>query len=308
MSSQFLRTILLVMAFALLALVIAVSFGAAWGWGVFCAMLAGLLVYHILHLDLLINWASRALSESVPEGSGIWREVFTLLYRRQRAEARQRMRLARMLVRSRQAGRALPYGLAILDADYRIDWCNDSSEEHFEIALEKDARQPITNLVRQPEFVAYVSAKDFSKPLEMKSARVNGPILSVQLVPYVELRWLLISRDITEAAKLRDMRRDFVANVSHELRTPLTVLVGFLETIRELGHEPERSREYLDLMAEQGRRMQRIIDDLLALSTLESAPEPRRDERVDVRELLERTRVAAEALSGGRHRVTLDAD
>jgi len=104
------------------------------------------------------------------------------------------------------------------------------------------------------------------------------------------------------------MRRDFVANVSHELRTPLTVLVGFLETVRELKLDPQRSRDYLNLMAEQGRRMQHIIDDLLTLSTLESTPEPAHEERVDVASLLERVRGEAEGLSAGRHRVVLHAE
>ena len=85
------------------------------------------------------------------------------------------------------------------------------------------------------------------------------------------------------------------------------MLVGFLETVRELKLDPERSRDYLNLMAEQSRRMQRIIDDLLTLSSLESAPEPPRDDRVDVAALLARVRGEADALSGGRHRVTLDA-
>jgi two-component system phosphate regulon sensor histidine kinase PhoR len=61
-------------------------------------------------------------------------------------------------------------------------------------------------------------------------------------------------------------------------------------------------------MSEQSKRMQRIIDDLLTLSMLESAPEPPQGERVDVALLLERTRVEAEALSAGRHRVALDAE
>src|SRR5258706_14749572 len=104
------------------------------------------------------------------------------------------------------------------------------------------------------------------------------------------------------------MRWDFVANVSHELRTPLTVLVGFLETVRELKLDPERSRDYMNLMSEQSRRMQRIIDDLLTLSTLESAPEPPHDEHVDVALLLSRIHSEAQALSGGRQRVTLDAE
>jgi K+-sensing histidine kinase KdpD len=54
--------------------------------------------------------------------------------------------------------------------------------------------------------------------------------------------------------------------------------------------------------------MQRIIDDLLTLSMLESAPEPPQGERVDVSLLLERIRVEAEALSAGRHRIVLDAE
>jgi len=96
--------------------------------------------------------------------------------------------------------------------------------------------------------------------------------------------------------------------VSHELRTPLTVLSGFLETIRELQLDPQRSRDYLNLMTEQSARMQRIVDDLLTLSTLESAPGPTLDERVRVAPLLDRLRAEAEALSGGKHKIVLDAE
>jgi two-component system phosphate regulon sensor histidine kinase PhoR len=186
-------------------------------------------------------------------------------------------------------------------------WCNDSCATHFGIDTEADVGQPITYLVRQPEFVEYVAVEDFSKPIQLKTGRDNL-VLSVQFVPYVDSQRLLLSRDITQGIRLETMRRDFVANVSHELRTPLTVLVGFLETVRELKLDPERSRDYLNLMAEQSRRMQRIIDDLLTLSTLESAPEPPRDERVDVALLLSRIQSEAAALSAGRQRVTLDAE
>ena len=278
-----------------------------WGWSLFSLGLIGLLVHHVRHLHLLRQWASRSLTEAVPEGSGAWEEVFTLLYRRQRAETARSRQLAHSLARSRQAGRALPYGVAILDAEYRIVWCNDSCEGHFGIGAEADVGHPITNLVRQPEFVKYVAAAEFSKPLELKTTR-DGLVLSVQFVPYVDSQRLLLSRDITQGTRLETMRRDFVANVSHELRTPLTVLVGFLETVRELKLDPERSRDYLNLMAEQSRRMQRIIDDLLTLSTLESTPEPPHDEQVDVVSLLSQIHSEAQALSAGRQRITLDAE
>jgi two-component system phosphate regulon sensor histidine kinase PhoR len=308
MSDLLLRSLAAVALLAVPALAAGMFLGPSWGWATFSLGLIALLASHAWHLHTLERWASRSLSESVPEGAGVWREVFTVLYHRQRAEIQQRRQLARSLARSRQAGRALPYGVGILDADCHIVWCNDSSEAHFEIDSERDAGQPITNLVRQPEFVQYVAARDFSAPLQLRTARSDGLILSVQLVPYVESQWLLLSRDITQAAKLEAVRRDFVANVSHELRTPLTVLIGFLETVRELKLDPDRARDYLNLMSEQGRRMQRIIDDLLMLSTLESAPEPPHDERVEVALLLARVRSEVEALSGGRHRIRMEAE
>ena len=307
MSNILARTAIVAALITIVAFGTGVLLGPEWGWSLFSLALLGLLFHHARHLQLLRRWASRSLAESVPEGTGVWQEVFTLLYRRQRAEIAERRKLAHTLARSRQAGRALPYGVASLDSEYRIVWCNDSCEAHFGIDAEADVGQPITNMVREPEFVKYVTAQDFSKPMQLRTGR-EGLVLSVQFVPYVESQRLLLSRDITQGIRLETMRRDFVANVSHELRTPLTVLVGFLETVRELKLDPERSRDYLNLMAEQSRRMQRIIDDLLTLSTLESAPEPPRDERVDVALLLSRIHSEAVALSAGRQRITLDTD
>jgi two-component system phosphate regulon sensor histidine kinase PhoR len=110
------------------------------------------------------------------------------------------------------------------------------------------------------------------------------------------------------AAKLETVRRECIANASHELRTPLTVLLGFIETARDLKLDPSLSRNYLDLMEEQCKRMQRIIEDLLQLSTLESAPESPANERMNVRALLARIRTDAEGVSAGRHRIVLDAE
>ena len=131
--------------------------------------------------------------------------------------------------------------------------------------------------------------------------------LSVQIIPYDDAQKLLLARDITQAERLETMRRDFVANVSHELRTPLTVIRGFLETVRELKLDAERSRHYMGMMADQASRMQRIIDDLLTLSAIESAPQPPWDRQVLMEPILASLCADAEALSGGRHQISLDA-
>ena len=302
------RTLIAVALIAIAALLISVGFGTAAGWVAFSGGTVLLLLHHIGHVERLMRWLQSPTPGRVPDGRGAWDQVFAMLHRYERQQTRRHQQLARTLARFRQAGRAHPDGVVILGADHRIEWCNDTAEAHFDLNLESDAGQPVTNLVRQPEFVAYVEAGDYAHPVELRSPRGAGMILSAQIIPYGDEQKLLLSRDITRLEKLETMRRDFVANVSHELRTPLTVLSGFLETIKELQLDPQRSRDYLDLMTEQSARMQRIVEDLLTLSTLESAPDPSFDERVRIAPLLERLRAEAEGLSGGRHKIVLDAE
>ncbi len=69
---------------------------------------------------------------------------------------------------------------------------------------------------------------------------------------------------------LENMRRDFVANVSHELRTPLTILGGFAETLVDDDPPPAIRKEFAGMILSNARRMQRIVDELLDLSRIES--------------------------------------
>jgi two-component system phosphate regulon sensor histidine kinase PhoR len=105
------------------------------------------------------------------------------------------------------------------------------------------------------------------------------------------------------------MRRDFIANASHELRTPLTVINGFLEiALAQPNLDPAVRKSHLQLMTEQGKRMQGLIGDMLTLTRLESIDYPMRPERVHVRPLLEGILEEANALSNGRHQITLQID
>ena len=302
------RTLFAIALIALPACIAGLMFGTTTGWAVFSAGLVLLLFHHMKNAASLTRWLRDPVAGNVPAGTGAWDYIFSLLYRYERVRTKQHLQLAKTLVRFRQAGRAHPDGVVILDADNRIEWCNDTAETHFDLNLESDAGQPVVNLVRQPEFVAYVEAGDYGQPIELRLTRGSDNVLSVQLIPYGDAQKLLLSHDITRLERLETTRRDFVANVSHELRTPLTVLSGFLETIKALELDPQRSRDYINLMIEQGKRMERIVDDLLTLSTLESAPGPSLDERVRVAPLLERLRAEAQALSAGKHRIVLDVE
>jgi len=88
---------------------------------------------------------------------------------------------------------------------------------------------------------------------------------------------LLVLHDVTELRRLEMVRRDFVANVSHELKTPLTSISGYAETLAHDLPDPETTHRFLSVILNNARRMQRLVDDLLDLSRIESGrwqPEP----------------------------------
>ena len=83
-------------------------------------------------------------------------------------------------------------------------------------------------------------------------------------------RLLILLIDRSREAAIERTRADFVANASHELRTPLASLLGFIETLRgPAADDPPAQQRFLGIMAEQGERMRRLIDDLLSLSRIE---------------------------------------
>ncbi|HUQ81600.1 MAG TPA: ATP-binding protein [Gemmatimonadaceae bacterium] len=76
--------------------------------------------------------------------------------------------------------------------------------------------------------------------------------------------------DLTVLRRLETIRRDFVANVSHELKTPLTVVSGYAETLLDDGIPEDQRRRFVRTIRDNATRMQRIVDDLLDLSRIES--------------------------------------
>jgi two-component system phosphate regulon sensor histidine kinase PhoR len=276
----------------------------AWLWAAVALVLGLLVAHHVRHLRRLRRWLADPQPGNVPEGSGAWEAVLSALHRYERAAARRQSELAEALARFRRAAQAMPDGVVLLDARNCIEWCNDNAAVMLELDPRADIGRPIANLVRDPSFIEYLATQPEQRPRAVRVPAARG-VLSLLLVAYGEEQKLMLARDVTQAERVETMRRDFVANVSHELRTPLTVLVGFLETVRELKLDAQRMRDYLAMMGEQAGRMHRIIDDLLALSVLESAPPPPL-ERVAVAPLLERLRADGAALSAGRHAISVD--
>jgi DNA-binding response OmpR family regulator/signal transduction histidine kinase len=78
-------------------------------------------------------------------------------------------------------------------------------------------------------------------------------------------------QDLRRLREVERLKSDFVALVSHELRTPLTAIQGCVQTLLGGGEaNPVRTHEFLQIIAEQGDRLQDLIDNLLSLSQVEA--------------------------------------
>jgi two-component system phosphate regulon sensor histidine kinase PhoR len=257
----------------------------------------------------IIDWLEDFKVENVPDVSGWWDDLAAKLFRYLRLHQRQQQALTNALVSFRTAAQALPDGVVTLDSEGHISWCNDTAQEHLGLRLGSDIGQPLINLVRNPNFSQYIRSRSWEHPLVMTAPRSRSKVLSVQLVSYGDQQMLVLSRDVTQVEKLERMRRDFIANVSHELKTPLTVLSGFLETFRDMPLNKEQQAEYLNLMYTQANRMQNLVEDLLALSALESSPSAGDGgELVDLSSIARKTGDEAQQLSGGKHNIDVEVD
>jgi two-component system phosphate regulon sensor histidine kinase PhoR len=298
---------------ALRALLFAIAAGVVW-WiaGVEAALLLAfvgiaLLAFTQLHYLYRLNtWLDNPDQEKLPDGWGAWTDIFARLYRLRRDDEKNQAELTEWLARFRQAMHLLPDGVVIMDDVLFLEWCNPAAQTHLGLELARDKGMRVTNLIRNPAFIDYIILGRYDQPLTLS---LHGRKLIVHIIPFENRRQIVVTHDATESERIDMMRRDFIANASHELRTPLTVINGFLEiALAQPNLDPAVRKSHLQLMTEQGKRMQGLIGDMLTLTRLESIDYPMRPERVHVRPLLEGILEEANALSNGRHKITLQID
>lgn len=275
----------------------------------FLTVLLVYLAIQVYGLYQLQTWLKKPILSDIPEGFGLWEDVFNAILKYERNNNLKKTELNAALERFNTVANAIPDGLVILNATNEIEWCTANAESQLGLNLATDKSLPIVNLVRNSHFIAYLYNGIYNDPFKLKDSRNTDAILEIWLIPLVSKQKLLISRDITQLEKVDAMRRDFIANVSHELRTPLTVVGGFIETLSDMeGAVPESIRGYFDMMQDQTTRMRRLIEDLLTLSHIESNTQPPEDRPIEMLALINMLHNDAKALSHGRHHISVDID
>ncbi|MEM8514515.1 two-component system phosphate regulon sensor histidine kinase PhoR [Massilia sp. MP_M2] len=287
--------------------------GLVWWWsgpiaGLSLALAAAVtaIIVQLSYLQKLGEWLEHPQETRLPDGWGAWTEAFARLYHLRRDDKKHQAELTEWLARFRQAMHLLPEGVAIMDDVLFLEWCNPALERHLGLTMERDKGLRVTNLVRHPDFIDYIILGRYEQPLTLA---FRGRKIECRIIPFENRRQILVTHDATDTERIEAMRRDFIANASHELRTPLTVIVGFLEiAMADPGLDVTTRTAHLTLMTEQAQRMQRLIQDMLTLSRLESDEFPLKRERVDIKNLVESIAAEARALSGGRHTIEVAVD
>ncbi|MGY1744445.1 sensor histidine kinase [Blastococcus sp. SYSU D00695] len=79
----------------------------------------------------------------------------------------------------------------------------------------------------------------------------------------------LVLQDVTEARRVEEVRRDFVANVGHELKTPVGALALLAEAVQDAADDPETVQRFAARMSHEADRLARLVRELIDLSRLQ---------------------------------------
>ncbi len=292
-----------------------------WSWTLFrlaLALLAGALVgliydspvlgmlivalaalgWHLYNLYRLERWLASGSIADIPDGEGLWPQVFAKIQFIKTRAKRRGKRFRRLVKELRASTEAFPDGGVILNAQHEILNYNSAARLLLDLKARGDRGQRIENLLRHPDFVAYLRSPGERPAVEIPSPAGGDTWLSCRLIPYGPNQTLLLIRDVSQRVKIERVRRDFVANASHELRTPLTVMMGYLDTLADDPQKPAIWQQPVQVMQDQVQRMFRLVEDLLQLSKLESGEPVTRDRVVSVSGLVEAARREVLSLQG----------
>jgi len=200
----------------------------------------------------------------------------------------------------------LPDPLIVLGADRRVQRANAAAVAAFGAEMAAVLRHPgLRAAIDRAQSQGVNQFAELSLPVPV-AREVYATVMALDPPLADGGRIVAVLSDRTRERAVERMRADFVANASHELRTPLASLIGFIDTLRgPAADDPPAQVRFLAIMAEQARRMNRLIDDLLSLSRIELTEHQPPAARVDLESLVHRLTASFEPQVAAR-RIRLD--
>jgi two-component system phosphate regulon sensor histidine kinase PhoR len=202
-------------------------------------------------------------------------------------------------------------GVLLLDGQGRVEMINESLRKFFD--LRADVRgQTIMEAFRWHELAELAARLRKEKNISEAELEINRATRrSLQANAAIvhdhagaAQGQLYVFHDVTRLKELENIRREFVGNVSHELRTPLSLIKGFAQTLLDGARDdPAQSVRFLQKIDIHSDRLLFLIEDLLAISRLDSGHAALNPQAVDLHELARRVLDDLGALAAARQTV-----
>jgi len=303
-----LRTFIFISLIFLLSIVVSKLFGFDVAVIFFIISLIIYLISHIFWLNELSKWLDKPRASEIPDGKGIWQDIFSKIYKNYRFDTKSKKDLTTAMEQFVQAADALLDGVVSLNDSNEIIWCNKRAQLMFGIHPKKDLNKPIHHIFRNSEFKKYLDGENYETPLQIDTENYINHI-EVKIIPFGRYQKLLTARDISAMLKNELVRKEFVSNFTHELKTPLTVITGFIETLDQPKNSLSKdTKEIFTLMSDQANRMKDLINDLLLLSNIEASLNKNRSEKISVKRLFEKIKASTTKINKKKQKIKFEID
>jgi two-component system phosphate regulon sensor histidine kinase PhoR len=218
--------------------------------------------------------------------------------------------------------RSMVEGVAVVDPQERMVFCNRAFSEIFNVNPSSGEGHALIETVRNSELLALIrkalrGEEGLQSEIAMGIAQIQyfsvsaTPVRAIDpasTVPPKISGAVVVLHDVTELRRLERVRQDFVANVSHEFKTPLTAIQGFTETL--LGgalDDPKNNVRFLHIIRNHAVRLARLTDDLLKLARIEAGKMEVEFFSVGLMELIEGCAETA-LMKANKKQITLDIE
>ena len=178
----------------------------------------------------------------------------------------------------RAAFASMAEGVMVLDSQNRIEGLNKGMAEmigrEYDDIVGKTPIEAFRNIALQDALNRFRQAGEIVLE-EITLGDENPMILDVNIsavksLPGQDPKTMIVFHNVTRLKKLEQVRADFVANVTHEIKTPLTAIIGFVETLQQGAIDDRaKAQKFLLTIHENAQRLNRLVDDLLTLSSIE---------------------------------------
>ena len=243
------------------------------------------------------------MSESTDELGGLAKNINCLVWQQQ-----EKVRFANEEKRKLESAfAAMIEGVLILDSNNRIETLNNGLMNILgrrdTDMINKTPLEVFRNVELQNALERFREMR--GSVLQEITLGDESPIIldvnisSIHGLPGGEEKTMMVFHDVTRLKKLERIREDFVANVTHEIKTPLTAIIGFIETLEGGALEDSATKKkFLQIISQHAHRLNRLVDDLLTLSSIELGEIKLHFEGISVAHIVENVLPVIQAKTG----------